>query len=131
MLILYIFNVSMYISRNIKYLRKIKNITQSKLSDQLGIVANQISKYESGLSDPPIEKIILMAELFEVDLNDFVLADMSKGERYDGRDLAKGSKSERLYERIIAHLETELDKYKRAIREEAPDLAKQLRIDKD
>jgi transcriptional regulator with XRE-family HTH domain len=121
----------MYIAKNIRYLRKTKNFTQSHLSDQLGIVANQISKYESGLSDPPIEKIILMAQLFEVDLNDFVLADLSKGERYRGQELPKGSKTEKLYEQLIAHLKGELNRYKRAIREEAPDLAKQLRIDKE
>jgi transcriptional regulator with XRE-family HTH domain len=101
----------MYIHQNIKYLRKIKNLTQSDLGDTLGIVGNQIARYERGDSDPPVTKIIQLADLFEVSLQDLVLTDLSKEEpKFPRPDVAYGSMDEETKEDAFHELNEELRK---------------------
>jgi len=112
-------------------LRKRNNVTQSELAKNLGIVANQISRYEKGLNDPPIDKILLLVDYFQVDLNDFILADMSKGEKHKDEPPAKGSPTEALYQKIIAQYERELRQVRKAVQTADPELAKKLGLDDD
>ncbi len=48
----------------ITQLRKKNGIKQSDLAEKLGVAPNQISKYENGYSNPTLESLAQMAELF-------------------------------------------------------------------
>ena len=67
----------MYLSQNIKFLRKTNSLTQAEFGDKLGIQASQITKYEKGTSDPPVAKLIQIADIFEVSLQDLVMTDLT------------------------------------------------------
>lgn len=57
---------------NLSSLRKIKHMSQEELGELVGVSRQTISKYETGEVIPDIEKCKLMADVFEVSLDDFV-----------------------------------------------------------
>lgn len=65
------------IGKNIRFLRLKNNMSQEDLAGQLGYKSfTTIQKWESGVASPPLSVFIRMAELFEVDLDDFALVDL-------------------------------------------------------
>ena len=59
-----------YVSR----LRKQADMTQSVLGDKLNVTRQAVSRYETGESFPDISILILIAEIFEVSLDDLIKA---------------------------------------------------------
>lgn len=57
------------ISKNIKQIRIKNNMTQEELAEALFVTRQTISNYETGKSNPDIDTIIKIAELFKVDAN--------------------------------------------------------------
>ena len=55
-------------------LRKGKNITQEQLADMLGVSRQSVSKWESNIAYPEIDKLIRMSEIFNVS-TDYLLKD--------------------------------------------------------
>lgn len=53
-------------SARLKYLRKDAKMTQQELGAKIGVKVPSISKYESGSSIPPYNKVVALAELFDV-----------------------------------------------------------------
>lgn len=56
----------MNLSKNISYLRKKSHWSQEDLAYQLGVSRQAVSKWESGLSQPDLEKIVKLSTLFHV-----------------------------------------------------------------
>jgi transcriptional regulator with XRE-family HTH domain len=54
--------------------RKDANLTQQALAEKVGLTRQAISKYETGESFPDISILILLAEIFEVSLDDLINA---------------------------------------------------------
>jgi len=66
----------MFLSKNIRYLRKKNNYSQEDLSQSLGYKSfTTINKWESGKSDPPTDILIKLADLFKVNLQDLITRD--------------------------------------------------------
>lgn len=57
------------LSSNIRYYRKLNKMTQKQLAEALYIVPQTISKWESGLADPDVEKLCAMADIFDVSMD--------------------------------------------------------------
>ena len=57
--------MSMIIGSNIKYQRKMKNISQVELAKSLGVSQAMIAQYESGKRTPKIETIKKIADIFD------------------------------------------------------------------
>lgn len=53
-------------------LRKLNNLSQEELAEKLKISRQTLSKYETGESLPDIDKCKLLAEIFDVSLDDLV-----------------------------------------------------------
>ena len=53
-------------------LRKSKNLTQSELGGKLNITAQAVSKWENNLSEPDIDSIKKMCEIFEISVDEFL-----------------------------------------------------------
>ena len=53
-------------------LRKENNITQEQLADMLGVSRQAVSKWESGLSIPDMEKIIEMCKIFNCPIEELL-----------------------------------------------------------
>ncbi|MBQ6270494.1 MAG: helix-turn-helix domain-containing protein [Clostridiales bacterium] len=67
--------------RSIKELRQKKGITQRELASLIGVQPSMISRYEAGKAIPTFQKMKALAEVFEVDAQDFIFSD-EKGEEF-------------------------------------------------
>ncbi|WP_203262154.1 helix-turn-helix domain-containing protein [Streptococcus uberis] len=67
------------IENQIKELRKKDNLTQEDLALKLNISRQTISKWEQGMSEPDIQSIIKISQLFNVS-TDFLLTGENKNE---------------------------------------------------
>jgi transcriptional regulator with XRE-family HTH domain len=56
----------MNLSEKIQNLRKEKNLSQEELGEKLDVSRQSVSKWESGVAMPEIEKLIMLSEIFEV-----------------------------------------------------------------
>ena len=57
------------IAERLKLLRKEKKLTQTELAEQIGIKQNSYSDWETGKNEPSLEKLIVLADFFEVSLD--------------------------------------------------------------
>lgn len=62
----------MNISDRIQFLRKAKGITQEELADAVGVSRQAVSKWEAEQSMPDLERVVAMAEYFDV-TTDYIL----------------------------------------------------------
>ena len=71
----------MCLAKNIRYLRRKREMSQDALADLLGYKSyTTIQKWEMGVSEPPIKQLRRMADLFGVDINDMATIDIEKKE---------------------------------------------------
>lgn len=121
----------MHLHQNIRHLRKRSNLTQSQFGEQIGVKASQVTKYEKGTSEPPVSKLIVMADLFKVSLQDLVFTDLSKEEpKYDRPEVPYSEQEE---SKMIAELNDQLRKrvlvLEHRLKQLDPDLAKEWGIE--
>lgn len=67
-----------YISANLRYLRKTKKISQAELCDGVNVTSATISNWERGKSEPTASQLILLSQLFEVNISDLIGSDLSE-----------------------------------------------------
>ena len=65
---------------NLVELRKIHDMSQEELADQIGVSRQTLSKYETGESLPDIEKCKLLADVFGVSIDDLMNYDSKSNE---------------------------------------------------
>jgi len=80
--------------KNLKYLRKKKNLSQEDLAFKLGVSRQAVSKWESGAAYPETEKMITMCTLFDCTLDELIKEDIpelrsEEVKRYTFNDLVK------------------------------------------
>ncbi|CAJ1184389.1 hypothetical protein FD33_GL000743 [Companilactobacillus paralimentarius DSM 13238 = JCM 10415] len=57
------------IARNLKVLRKEKNLTQKEVARHLNIDVTTLSHYETGIRMPDIDTLIALARYYDTDIN--------------------------------------------------------------
>ena len=67
-----------YLKDNLKYLRKIFDLRQDDIAAQVDKQRTTIANWESGLSVPSLEEVIVLSKYFDVRLDIFVLGNMEK-----------------------------------------------------
>ena len=70
--------VKMSFSDNLSELRKLRGFSQEELANMIGVSRQTLSKYETGESLPDIEKCRLLADTFEVTIDDLIMYDKSR-----------------------------------------------------
>ena len=78
------------VGKNIKKLRKEKNITQDQLAEQLHVTRQAISNWEIGKTQPDIETLSAMAEYFEVTVEELIYETPQKNNIVIGKTAEKG-----------------------------------------
>lgn len=73
--------VEFFYRKNIRYLRKLKGLTQKELGDKMGVDYSTISKWEKGDNDIDIEIATEMSIIFDVKAYHFLYVDI---ENYNG-----------------------------------------------
>lgn len=81
--------MSILLGNNIKYLRKKKAENQSLLASIVNKGHTTIGNWEKNISEPSIEELCLIANYFEISIDDLINIDLSKG-----KVIAKSSEKE-------------------------------------
>lgn len=68
----------MNLSDNLKRLRKENNLSQEDLAEKLGVSRQSVSKWESGVAYPEMEKLIQISKLFDVGINELLNEDINE-----------------------------------------------------
>jgi transcriptional regulator with XRE-family HTH domain len=68
----------MFVGKNIRYLRNLKNLSQEALSEQLGITRARLVTYENERNEPPVELLVKLSEHFSISLDVLVKGDLMK-----------------------------------------------------
>jgi AbrB family looped-hinge helix DNA binding protein len=63
---------------NLIQLRKYRGFTQEKLAEQLGVTRQAVAKWEAGETIPDLDKCKMLAEIFEVSLDDLANYEMEE-----------------------------------------------------
>lgn len=67
----------MYFAKNLRYLRRRAEWSQSDLGDRIATDYNTISRYESGKSTPKLEALARLAQVFGVGLEELRSTDLT------------------------------------------------------
>jgi len=67
----------MFFSSNLRYLRRVHNLTQEALAKHLGVSLKKIGSYEEERATPKLEPLIEIANFFSVSLEEFINQDLS------------------------------------------------------
>jgi transcriptional regulator with XRE-family HTH domain len=68
----------MYLIENVKHLRKLWGFTQQDLSNKLTIPRSTLGEYERGNTEPSIDLVIKIANIFKVDIDSLLRTKMSE-----------------------------------------------------
>src|SRR5690606_23716295 len=71
-------NNHMYLSSNIKFLRKRRRLTQSGLAELLGINRSGVNNYENGSVIPPVQTLIALSDHFHLSVDTLLRIDLSR-----------------------------------------------------
>lgn len=66
----------MYLGKNLRYLRKQKGLTQADIAEQLDVKRTMISAYEEGRSEPKLVSLNILANLFNVSVDELLNRDI-------------------------------------------------------
>ena len=78
-------------SENLKKIRKDNNLSQEQLADEIGVSRQAISKWESSVAYPEMDKIITLCEKFNLNIDDLLHKDIRevKGEEESKKNINK------------------------------------------
>ncbi len=68
----------MKLSDNLKKIRKEHNLSQEQLAEQLGVSRQSVSKWESGLAYPEMDKMIQLCQLFHLNIDELLNQDINE-----------------------------------------------------
>ena len=68
----------MYFTKNLRFLRRRAEWSQSDLGDKIATDYNTISRYESGKSTPKLEALTKLAQVFDVSVEELRNVDLTK-----------------------------------------------------
>ena len=101
------------VGKNIRYLRKLKKLTQQEIADAVGVACQQVSKYEKGMNGCSAFRLHQLAKFFGVSME--VLADPQMITKH------RGFAEEMEWQQYEADIERQLteqeiiDKYKKSV----------------
>jgi transcriptional regulator with XRE-family HTH domain len=61
---------SIYFGKRVKYLRRLKNLTQAQLAEKLSLSVNYVSQIETGIASPSFKTLLLLSQGLDVELKD-------------------------------------------------------------
>src|ERR1700755_1343695 len=64
-------------NKNLKYLRKLRGLTQEEFANKLKIKRSLLGAYEEERADPRIDVLELVSDLFKLTLDELLLKDLS------------------------------------------------------
>ncbi|NND79164.1 MAG: helix-turn-helix transcriptional regulator, partial [Maribacter sp.] len=74
-----------YFAKNLKYLRKERNISQTALAIALKISRSKVASYESRGVEPQLQLLISIAQFFDISLEDLIGKDIQTKVNLEGK----------------------------------------------
>jgi len=68
----------MNLSDNLKKIRKDNNLSQEQLAEKLGVSRQSVSKWESGLAYPEMDKMLQLCQLFNLNIDELLNQDLKE-----------------------------------------------------
>ena len=68
----------MNLADNLKKIRKENNLSQEQLAEKLGVSRQSVSKWESGISYPEMDKVIQICNIFNLNINELINEDIKQ-----------------------------------------------------
>jgi transcriptional regulator with XRE-family HTH domain len=119
----------MYFSQNINHLLTQRGWRTADLARALNISRTQAGRYVNGENEPKIETVISMSKLFDVNIDDLILKDLSKeNARPFGAEGEDTASTDETLIRMNELLEQRVKVLEREILRDNPDLAADLGI---
>ncbi len=67
-----------YLARNLRHLRRLRQMSQEELALNVGLNRGNIASYENGTAEPKICNLLKISELFKVSVIDLTQKDLSR-----------------------------------------------------
>ena len=68
----------MNLSENLKRIRKENNLSQEQLADKLGVSRQSVSKWESNLAYPEMDKVLQICKMFNLNIDELLNQDLKE-----------------------------------------------------
>jgi len=68
------------LATNLRYLRSEKKMSQGELADKLDIARTTLGDYERGKTEPSLQMLTKLSQIFDVDIDSFITLDLSDNE---------------------------------------------------
>lgn len=94
----------MYLPQNIKYLREKKGEMQKDIAELLSVSKQTASVYEKGEIEPDIAKLIMLADHFEITIDDLIRKDLRPAKPMCADNLKYLREKYEMSQEEIAHL---------------------------
>ena len=72
-------------ANNLKKIRKDHGLSQEQLAEELGVSRQSISKWESAVAYPEMDKIITICKKYEINIDDLLYRDITEVKREDDK----------------------------------------------
>lgn len=120
-----------YFFENLKFLRSINKISQYSLAESIGVSRANVGSWEEGRATPNLDKLILIANIFSITIDDLISTDLRK------KDAIKISqKNAQVNAQVNAQISSQNlpstggDSFKQPVNEPPPECPKCLEKDK-
>jgi len=99
-----------FLGLNIKYLRKVRNLTQDQLADKIGVNRAMIGSYEEGRAVPKLQALRTISLYFSVSIDNLVNTDLSSGgdNKVEGLNIDMNGKGLRVLTTLVDRNDKEL-----------------------
>lgn len=67
----------MFLAENLKFLRKLKQLSQEDVSKKLGLTRSSYSGYENGVAEPNLDTLVVLGSFYKVSLEELVKKNIS------------------------------------------------------
>jgi len=78
------------INKNLKFLRAQQGMTQKQLAEKLGLKQAAIGAYEEERATPPLSSLLDITKIFNINLDDLVRQDLSRGTEKERKSISTG-----------------------------------------
>ena len=68
----------MNLSDNLKKIRKDNNLSQEQLAEKLGVSRQSVSKWESGIAYPEMDKVLQLCKMFNLNIDELLNQNISE-----------------------------------------------------
>lgn len=66
------------LGRQLKYLRRQKNLTQAQLAEKVGLSVNYVSQIETGIANPKVKTLFTIAQGLNVEIKELFDFDITR-----------------------------------------------------